>query len=87
MNDNDIKMIKIRNEFKKEYEIGEIFLNKINEISINLTLDLTVNNEYDEIMRLYVNNLKMYNIIKKYKEQSSILQYYLQQKRKKLKII
>ena len=84
MNNNDIKMMKIRNMFKKEYEIGEIFLNEINEISINLTLDLSVNNEYDEIMSLYGNNLKMYNIIKKYKENPSILQHYLEKTRKKI---
>ena len=84
MNNNDIKMMKIRNMFKKEYEIGEIFLNEINEISINLTLDLSINNEYDEIMRLYGNNLKMYNIIKKYKENPSILQHYLEKTRKKI---
>ena len=73
--------------FKKEYKIGEIFLNEINEISINLTLDLSINNEYDEIMRLYGNNLKMYNIIKKYKESPSTLEQYLQKTKKKLKII
>ena len=84
MNNNDIKMMKIRNMFKKEYKIGEIFLNEINEISINLTLDLSINNEYDEIMRLYGNNLKMYNIIKKYKENPSILQHYLEKTRKKI---
>jgi RNase P/RNase MRP subunit p30 len=79
--------MKIRNMFKKEYKIGEIFLNEINEISINLTLDLSINNEYDEIMRLYGNNLKMYNIIKKYKESPSTLEQYLQKTKKKLKII
>ena len=72
MNNDDIKIMKIENMFKKEYKYGEIFLNQINEISMNLSLDLTINNEYDEIMRLYGNNLKMYNIIKKYKEQPSI---------------
>ena len=59
-------------------------MTEINEISINLTLELSVNNEYDEIMRLYGNNLKMYNIIKKYKENPSILQHYLEKTRKKI---
>jgi len=66
MNNDDIKIMKIKNMFKKEYKFGEKFLNQIYEISINLSFDLTTNNEYDEIMRLYGNNLKMYNIIKTY---------------------
>jgi len=84
MNNDDIKIMKIENMFKKEYKYGEIFLNQINEISMNLSLDLTINNEYDEIMRLYGNNLKMYNIIKKYKESPSTLEQYLQKIRKKI---
>ena len=87
MNNDDIKIMKIENMFKKEYKYGEIFLNQINEISMNLSLDLTINNEYDEIMRLYGNNLKMYNIIKKCKESSSTLEHIYKKQEKKLKII